>query len=246
MRRGVGIAGLQRQQQIQDQFREKGDEIMASSLQQVERQLQTFKANLEEFAKKHNHEIKKDPVFRAQFHKMCSALGVDPLSSSKGFWSELLGFGDFYYEIAIQLIELCIKERGKTGGLLDLEEVLKQFAKIRKSSQSISEDDIQRALNTLKPLGCAYSIVEIGKRKMIKCIPKELNQDTLLILIHVEESQQCTFSKQDIINKLKWSSNRIDLAVDSLLSQGMIWIDDQHDPNYTLYWIPSLWIKLTQ
>ena len=29
--------------------------------------------------------------------------------ASKGFWSSLLQVGDFYYEIAIQLIEACIR-----------------------------------------------------------------------------------------------------------------------------------------
>jgi hypothetical protein len=30
---------------------------------------------------------------------MCSNCGVDPLASNKGFWAEILGFGDFYYEL---------------------------------------------------------------------------------------------------------------------------------------------------
>ena len=34
---------------------------------------------------------------------MCTSIGVDPLASSKGFWSEMLGFGDFYYELAVQV-----------------------------------------------------------------------------------------------------------------------------------------------
>jgi hypothetical protein len=42
-----------------------------------------FRASLEEFARKHKEEIRKDPVFRAQFHKMCANIGVDPLVSSK-------------------------------------------------------------------------------------------------------------------------------------------------------------------
>jgi EAP30/Vps36 family len=33
---------------------------------------------------------------------MCS---VDPLASKKGFWSEVLGVGDFYYELSVQITE---------------------------------------------------------------------------------------------------------------------------------------------
>lgn len=44
-------------------------------------------------------DIKKNPIFRAQFHEMCAKVGVDPLASNKGVWAELLGIGDFYYEL---------------------------------------------------------------------------------------------------------------------------------------------------
>ena len=32
---------------------------------------------------------------------MCAKVGVDPLASNKGFWAELLGIGDFYYELGM-------------------------------------------------------------------------------------------------------------------------------------------------
>ena len=32
---------------------------------------------------------------------MCKQIGVDPLSSNKGFWVDVLGVGDFYYELAV-------------------------------------------------------------------------------------------------------------------------------------------------
>ena len=40
-------------------------------------------------------------MFRNQFLKMCKQIGVDPLSSNKGFWVDVLGVGDFYYELAV-------------------------------------------------------------------------------------------------------------------------------------------------
>jgi ESCRT-II complex subunit VPS22 len=52
--------------------------------------MDTFKKNLEEFAFKHKDEIKKNGQFRKQFCDMCANIGVDPLASSKGFWSEML------------------------------------------------------------------------------------------------------------------------------------------------------------
>ena len=38
---------------------------------------------------------------------MCASVGVDPLASGKGFWAEKLGVGDFYYELAVQIVEVC-------------------------------------------------------------------------------------------------------------------------------------------
>ena len=48
-------------------------------------------------------DVRKDPAFRAQFHAMCANVGVDPLASNKGAWAQLLGFGDFYYELGVQV-----------------------------------------------------------------------------------------------------------------------------------------------
>jgi ESCRT-II complex subunit VPS22 len=71
-----------------------------------------FKSNLEEFAVKYKKEINQNPVFRNQFLKMCKEIGVDPLScilsflyftlANKGFWVDVLGVGDFYYELAVR------------------------------------------------------------------------------------------------------------------------------------------------
>ena len=42
------------------------------------------------------------------YQDMCASIGVDPLASSKGFWSEMLGVGDFYYELGVQIVEVCM------------------------------------------------------------------------------------------------------------------------------------------
>ncbi|MEQ2173216.1 ESCRT-II subunit protein snf8 [Goodea atripinnis] len=86
-------------------------------LGQMSKQLETFKSNLEEFASKHKQEIRKNSQFRVQFQEMCAAIGVDPLASGKGFWSEMLGVGDFYYELGVQIIEVCLALKHRNGGL---------------------------------------------------------------------------------------------------------------------------------
>jgi ESCRT-II complex subunit VPS22 len=67
------------------------------------KQLAEFKESLETFAMKHKKDINENPVFRNQFLSMCKNIGVDPLSSNKGFWVDVLGVGDFYYELAVSI-----------------------------------------------------------------------------------------------------------------------------------------------
>jgi EAP30/Vps36 family len=42
---------------------------------------------------------------------MCAAIGVDPLVSNVGMWAQLLGIGDFYSELGVQVIEACLATR---------------------------------------------------------------------------------------------------------------------------------------
>ena len=37
-------------------------------------------------------------------------------SASKGFWSEMLGVGNFYYELGVQVIEVCMAANHRNGG----------------------------------------------------------------------------------------------------------------------------------
>jgi ESCRT-II complex subunit VPS22 len=63
-------------------------------------------------------------------------------TANKGFWSELLGVGDFYYELGIQIIGVCLSTRGRNGGLVELGELKRQLIKMRSggsSAQEISE-----------------------------------------------------------------------------------------------------------
>ena len=87
--------------------------------------------------------------------EMCASIGVDPLASSKGFWSEMLGFGDFYYELSVQIVEVCMAASHRTGGLMEVGELRKRLIKSRSKSknQDISTDDIIRAIKKLKILG---------------------------------------------------------------------------------------------
>ena len=83
--------------------------MAADQLQHMIKQMTVFKTNLEDFAIKHRTDLKKNPEFRAHFQQMCAQIGVDPLASSKGYWAQTLGVGDYYYELGRLVLE---KNRG--------------------------------------------------------------------------------------------------------------------------------------
>jgi hypothetical protein len=82
---------------------EKGRELIDAQRVRLHAQLLVFQKKLEEFGQKHRAEINSNPTFRRQFQQMCSRIGVDPLSSRKGVFTKLLGFGDFYYMLGVQI-----------------------------------------------------------------------------------------------------------------------------------------------
>lgn len=107
--------------------------------------------------------------------------------ANKGFWADLLGVGDFYYELGIQIIEACIVSRINDGGLTELSEIMRRVQVMRGSNkqqqQQISEDDIVRAIKTLKPLSGGYEVLTIGDRKLVRSVPKELDKDQSALLL---------------------------------------------------------------
>jgi len=226
-----------------EKFEEKSVQLNEIKLQQVSEQIEIFKSNLEAFAKKYKRHINKHPEFRYHFNNMCTKIGVDPLSTSKGFWAEVLGFGDFYYELGIQIIEICIQFRSMNGGLMDIDSVLLELRKRRKEENNkISSNDVERAVTKLKILGEGFCLLSVGSRKMIQSIPCELNNDhTTLLAI----SQKDGFiTKSDIQSRLLWNEERSNLVLELLLKEGIAWIDEV-DGQEIQYWFPSIFYNNT-
>jgi len=122
MRRRAGVGAVQKQKLEQEKYKDKGTVIQENQFEQMTKQMEVFRGNLEEFATKYKNEIKKNSQFRRQFQEMCASIGVDPLASGKGFWS-VLGIGDFYYELAVQIVEVCMATSYKNGGIIGLDEL---------------------------------------------------------------------------------------------------------------------------
>ncbi|XP_060972241.1 vacuolar protein sorting-associated protein 22 homolog 1 isoform X2 [Cannabis sativa] len=164
MRRRPGIGGLQTAAAARDQYRVLGENVARIRTDLMKEQLATFRSQLEDFARKHKNDIRKNPAFRSQFHEMCTKVGVDPLASNKGFWAELLGIGDFYYELGVQIVDICLATRPHNGGLINLQELCNLLRRRRKTDrEAVSEDDCLRAISKLKAQGFV-TIDEVERR----------------------------------------------------------------------------------
>ncbi|XP_066150240.1 vacuolar-sorting protein SNF8 [Euwallacea fornicatus] len=242
MRRRAGLGAIQKQKLEQEKYKDKSNEIQVNQFEQMSKQLDFFKTNLEEFASKHKNEIKKNPEFRRQFQEMCASIGVDPLSSGKGFWS-VLGIGDFYYELAVQIVEVCLATNDKTGGLIGLEELRIKLINARgkrKEHQEISKDDLLRAAQKLKIFGSGFNVIPCGRGKyMVQSVPGELSMDHSAILTLASGANRAYVSVSYLKKELSWELERSSSALESLVNQGLAWVDTQ-DVHEKLYYFPSL------
>lgn len=143
-RRGVGLSAFSRNALTSDHYASHGAALRSAHADSLANQLSVFQAALHSFSISHGAEIRSNPSFRAEFARMCNAIGVDPLASSnhkgaksgKGagsFWAQMLGgsVNDFYFELAVRVVEVCRETRAENGGMIDVAEVRKRVEKGR-------------------------------------------------------------------------------------------------------------------
>lgn len=237
-RRAAGVGAIKNKNVAQAKFKDKGNELAEDQIAQMSKQMEAFKDYLENFAAKHKDEIKKDSDFRVQFQEMCASIGVDPLASSKGFWAEMLGVGDFYYELGVQIIEVCLATSHRNGGLISIEELRDRLVKSRsKKSQDISIDDLLRAIKKLKTLGNGFTVIPMQRTYMIQSVPGELSLDHTAVIQQAQNQSYVT--KNQLIKELKWEEERANRALNYLVKEGLVWIDRKEGSD-TQYWFPSL------
>ncbi|KAL9900666.1 vacuolar-sorting protein SNF8 [Glossina fuscipes fuscipes] len=241
MRRRAGLGAIQQQQLAAEKYKDKGTNIQESQLEQMTKQMEVFREKLEEFAIKHRQDIKKNSQFRKQFQEMCAAIGVDPLASGKGFWS-VLGIGDFYYELGVQVVEVCLASNHKTGGLMELSELRKRLVAARGQSsihQEITNEDILMAAKKLTIFGNGFVVHKMSKGKyIVQSIPGELSMEESTILTIASNTEQGCVTLSMLMEQLGWSEYRAQQSLDKVIGEGLCWIDEQSVERS--YWFPSL------
>lgn len=249
-RKGVGLAAFDRSRLTSAHYASHGSSLRASNAQALETQLAVFRSLLQQFANTHARDIRSDPAFRAQFARMCAAIGVDPLASSNSsvegggggsssIWAQLLGktVNDFYFELAVRIVEVCGATRGENGGLIGLAELRERVAAGRMDgADPIADDDVRRAVQTLAPLGGSYAVVKVGRKEYIRSVPRELNDDQVAV---VEAVQVLGYVSVGMLSdNLGWDRARAKTVIDDLVAGGMLWVDKQTKGEWE-YWSPG-------
>ncbi|KAI9828041.1 MAG: hypothetical protein M1832_003568 [Thelocarpon impressellum] len=235
MRKGVGLGAFDRRQLTSQQYASHGNTLRTEQLSSLTTQLEVFQSLLHQFSVTHAKDIRSNPTFRAEFARMCNAIGVDPLASSSGkkeggnFWAQMLGgsVNDFYFELAVRVVEVCRATREVNGGLIGVSECKDRIAVGRGigGGVEVSDDDILRAVKSLKPLGSDFGIVTIGNQQMIRSVPKELNTDQSTVLEALQVLGYVTLSMLQV--NLRWEKARAQTVLEYLLADSLVWIDSQ-------------------
>ncbi|KAL4943132.1 hypothetical protein BDV06DRAFT_234989 [Aspergillus oleicola] len=253
-RRGVGLSAFTNRTQASQSYATHGANLRSSHTTSLQTQLSVFQNLLHTFALEHSETIKSNPTFRAEFARMCNAIGVDPLAASnvKGkngrkagdnggssFWTQIMGgdMNDFYFEVAVRVVELCRETRGENGGLLGVKEATKRVGRGRAigGGLEVTDDDVLRAVKSLEPLGSGFSIILVGSKQYIRSIPKELNTDQATVLEAIQVLGYVSVSMLQI--NLNWEKARAQTVIDDLLADGLVWVDLQCAEKE--YWSPQ-------
>lgn len=247
-RKGVGIAAFDRSRLTSAHYASHGSSLRATNAQALETQLSVFRSLLQQFAQTHAKDIRSDPAFRAQFARMCAAIGVDPLASSNvgergegnSVWAQLLGRSvhDFYFELAVRVVEVCSATRAENGGLISLPDLRDLITKrSMPGSGPIADSDVRRAVETLTPLSGAYSVIRVGKKEYVRSVPRELSGDQAAV---VEAAQVLGYvSVGMLMDNLGWERVRARTVVDDLVGEGVLWVDKQAKGEWE-YWSPAV------
>ena len=243
-RRGIGRGYVDKKQVADKGMATLGEAVSQQRIEAAKARLEAFKTSLQTFAVSHGTKIKNDPAFRFKFNEMCAKAGVDPLGSSKGFWANL-GMGDFYYELGIQVSQVCLVTRTVNGGVLPLAELTERVRAKRPAAQrnDVTSDDVVHAVKKLSQLSPSFKVLSLaGQAKFVQSVPVELSTDGLEVMTYLADTTDHTAHPKGattlpaIMAHFKWTKDRTTRATEDLLSQSLLWEDSKDN---TL-WAPTV------
>lgn len=102
---------------------------------------------------------------------------------------------------------------------------------------------MERSIRTLEPLGSGYKIIQINSRIFIQSVPRELSQDqTILLNKAADRSGSINYEAFISSKSANWSKERFEKTVETLLTEGLIWVDNKTKSGEANYWIASFFV----
>lgn len=188
MRKRIGIGALNDDEYLK-QYEEVGNELIEQQSDEIASQLSTFQEALKTFAREHATEIKQNSQFRNTFVKLALKIGLDPFvsGSDESAWAAV-GMNEFYYQVAVRVIEVCYATQMENGGLLSVSQVCRFLNEENEAfgHEWLRETDVVRAVDSLAPLGPGFVLEKIAGKQYIRSLPLELNTDQNVVLEAVE------------------------------------------------------------
>ncbi|KAK5939521.1 ESCRT II complex subunit Dot2 [Knufia obscura] len=245
-RRGVGLGAFTGRGNAAQAYSSHGSQLKSANAASLLAQREVIQSLLHNYAVEHADAIKSNPSFRAEFARMCHAVGVDPLAGTNargkkadGLRAKVFGadLKDFYCSVAVRVVELCQRTVAENGGLIGVVECCESVKKGKAigGGLQVSEDDIKNAVKSLEPLKSGFTIITIANKDFIRSIPKELNTDQSTVLEILQLLGNITVSLLRI--NLNWPKARAQTVIDDLLADSLVWVDKQC-PEWE-YWSPQ-------
>ena len=157
--------------------------------EEVKEQQRLFREKLSAFGDRHAARIAADPAFRRLFLSAARSVGVDLLARSKGGGGAALGtgaaaaaaaagFGSFYFELGVQVVDVGMATRAENGGLIAMRDLLARLRRSREArhcsggasaaaaaaaaAAELSPEDVRQAVDKLAVLGDEFKVLSLA------------------------------------------------------------------------------------
>nr|BBF89666.1 EAP30 family protein-like [Oryza sativa f. spontanea] len=140
-----------------------------------------------------------------------------------------------------------MRRRPGIAGLQNAAATRDQFRLVGENVAKVRTDVMKEQLATFrtqleefalkhKVLGSGFEVISVGKKKLVRSVPTELNKDHNGILELAQAEGFVTV--EQVKRKFSWSTGRAIDVLETLLKEGLAMIDDGHRDGKRRYWFP--------
>lgn len=237
---------MDKKQVINTYNKQKVEKSYNALVQSVKKLGEQFNLGLSELAKNHKDEIRRDKEWQKDFFSLCYTVGVDPLSSSKGFWADIFGSGDYYKHLTVSIINICIKTQIENGGLIPFNDLI-NYLRDTMNNNNINGDDIKRCIIQIQNLSPEYQVVNINNTEMLYSVPKELSSHQKTILSYLSNKNKPIIENyvnvNIVMNLCKTNRELAKSILQNMLEDNLLWVDKQGGSD-EIYYSPSFYINI--